>query len=49
VKRTLALKHESLAELSTDDLGAVAGGQAPPTLPLADCLDTFQATRCFCP
>ncbi len=52
MKRTLTLKSESLAELTTDDLTAVAGG-ALPTLPLAQCYDelvyTLQATRCFCP
>lgn len=52
MKRTLTLKSEALAELSTDELTVVAGG-APPTLAVRDCvaelLDTLQATRCFCP
>jgi hypothetical protein len=49
VKRTLTLKSETLAALTTDELTSVVGGQAPPTLPVAQCLDTLQATRCFCP
>lgn len=52
MKRTLTLKSEALAELTTDELTVVAGG-APPTLAVADCLadlvNTLQATRCFCP
>jgi len=47
VKR-LTLKSETLAELTADELTAVAGGVLPTT-PLDVCLDTLQATRCFCP
>lgn len=41
MKRTLSLKRESLAELGTDELVAVAGAAAPPTSPLTDCLDNL--------
>ena len=34
-KRTLSLKRESLVELATDELSAVAGAAGPPT---GDCL-----------
>lgn len=37
-KRTLSLKRESLTDLTTDELTAVVGGDAPPTQPLAECL-----------
>ena len=37
-KRTLSLKRESLTELGTDELLAVAGAAAPPTQPLNECL-----------
>jgi hypothetical protein len=50
MKRTLSLKSETLADLTADELTTVLGAQqALPTLPLAVCLDTLQATRCFCP
>ena len=52
MKRTLTLKSETLAELTTDQLTRVVGG-APPTIPVQQCLDelfeTMEATRCFCP
>lgn len=42
MRRTLALSKDTLAELTSDDLAAVAGGVTLtgyyPTLPLADCL-----------
>lgn len=49
MKRTLTLRSESLAELSSDQLSEVAGAQAPPTLPLDYCFNTMQPTRCLCP
>jgi hypothetical protein len=52
VKRTLTLRSETLSELTTDQLTAVAGGVLPTT-PVDICLDKFfetkEATRCFCP
>ena len=52
MKRTLILKSETLAELTTDQLTGVVGGVLPTT-PVDECLDKFfdtlQATRCFCP
>ena len=52
MKRTLSLKRETLAPLSTDELALVAGGQeigtlegcltgVYPTLPLDHCLDRY--------
>jgi hypothetical protein len=39
VSRTLTLRKETLAELRTDELSLVAGGQAAvPTQPLGACL-----------
>lgn len=35
--RRLALKGESLAALSTEELAEVAGGMALPTTPVRDC------------
>ena len=52
MKRTLTLKSESLAELTSDELTSVVGA-ALPTLPVKTCyeelVDTLQPTRCFCP
>lgn len=52
MKRNLALKRESLAELEPADLSHVVGG-ALPTTPVKECTAdpfyTLQATRCFCP
>lgn len=52
MKRTLTLKSESLAELSSDELTSVVGGVLPTT-PYNECLkdllDTKRATQCFCP
>ena len=49
----LTLKKERLAELTTDDLHRVAGAaaDAPPTLPLRDCVRTYQGctTAITCP
>ncbi|HEU0132273.1 MAG TPA: hypothetical protein VFQ85_14890 [Mycobacteriales bacterium] len=40
MKRTLSLRRETLAELATNDLAAVAGGALSGlTCPLTDCLD----------
>jgi hypothetical protein len=47
--RHLSLHRESLIDLTPDQLTTVVGAQAAPTTPLKDCLDTLQATRCFCP
>lgn len=53
MKRTLSLKRESLSELTAAQLASVAGGDAPPTWYLKECLqdvfDTWQPTRCACP
>lgn len=49
MKRTLGLKSETLSELTADELTGVIGGGVLPTTPLDVCLDTLQATRCFCP
>ena len=52
MKRTLTLRSETLTELGTDELTAVAGGVVP-TLPVDACLDKFfdtmEPTRCLCP
>lgn len=52
MKRTLTLKREPIAELTTDEMTTVVGGGAP-TLPVGECLqkfvDTLEATRCLCP
>ena len=51
--RTLSLTTERLAELTTDELHRVAGAaaDAPPTLPLRDCVRTYQGctTAITCP
>ena len=60
MKRTLSLKRETLTELSSDELVHVAGGAAPPTSPLVDCVNGHNSdmvcytreagpSRCFCP
>lgn len=51
MKRTLTLTSESLTELTSEQMSVVVGGaqEAPPTLRLAECLDTLQPTRCMCP
>ena len=52
MKRTLTLKSETLSDLTTDELTAVAGGVLP-TLPVEVCLEKFietmEPTRCLCP
>lgn len=52
MKRTLTLKREALAELTTADLSAVVGGVLP-TSPIGECLqkyiNTIEPTRCMCP
>lgn len=56
MKRSLSLKRESLTELSTEDLVAIAGA-APPTSPADYCLNSQMVcytraagpSRCFCP
>ena len=50
MKRTLTLTCEALAELTPEQMSNVVGA-APdvPTLPVKDCLDTMQPTRCLCP
>jgi hypothetical protein len=50
MKRTLSLKSEHLAELSTDELASVAAGGANlPTLPADYCLTlSCPAATCNC-
>ena len=54
-ERRLSVKKERLAELTTDDLYRVVGAaeDAPPTLPLRDCvvIKTLQGctTNIYCP
>ncbi len=50
MKRHLSLTTEHLSVLTPEELAAAVGAQQQlPTLPLDDCTDTMQATRCFCP
>jgi hypothetical protein len=47
MKRTLSLKRETLAELTTDDLRDVVGGASGITCPLGDCVrDLSEALGC---
>lgn len=51
MKRTLTLRREALAEIATDDLASVVGGQelSGLTCPLTDCIGdppTFPP-RCY--
>lgn len=47
-KRTLSLKREPLADLTTDELGAVAGaGLSGATCPVLDCLNLSEPSTCF--
>ena len=47
MKRTLRLRRETLAELTTDDLRDVVGGASGVTCPLADCVqDVSKAIGC---
>lgn len=50
MKKRLNLKRETLAELATDDLVAVVGAAAPPTIPLNECLTkvpSYAQHTCF--
>ena len=38
MKRTLSLKRESLAELTTRELSGIAGGGVLPTTPVKECV-----------
>ncbi len=47
MKRTLSLRREQLTELSTAELGSVAGG-APATTPIKYCLtNPSEAFSCY--
>ncbi len=48
----LTLKSESLAQLTADELTAVQGADAPPTLQqgcIGTILYTYRPTQCLCP
>lgn len=45
MKRSLSLTRESLADLTAEDLGAVAGAAAP-TLPVQGCL-AYSVLICY--
>jgi len=47
LRRTLSLKREALAELTTDSLREVVGG-VPETLNLRDCVRTFEYSCLNC-
>jgi hypothetical protein len=52
VKRSLSLKREALAELTTTDLVSVVAGASGATCPATDCISTgicnlTQQPRCF--
>jgi len=48
-KRTLSLKRETLAALTTAELGAVAGAAAAKTTPVNECLGiSFEMTCLDC-
>jgi hypothetical protein len=46
VKRTLSLKSETLAELSTTDLAGVAGAAATQTCGLTEAIKETLSMRC---
>lgn len=50
MKRSLSLRREPLAELSFDELGAIAGGAQTvqgPTCPLIGCLTGVITDQCY--
>ena len=46
-KRTLSLRREALTELAAPELASVAGGAAPPTLNVRECLDGISGHTCI--
>ena len=52
MKRTLTLKRESLASLTTREMAAFGGAAAGPldvqSMPLRDCVGTLQNTKVIC-
>jgi hypothetical protein len=45
-RRTLKLHRETLAELDTDDLTAIVGAAAPPTVQVEQCFAISNQLRC---